>query len=80
MSSVPHTGSPFGVDLTTPHAAQHIQPQNLTPKALNPISLIWVLKRAALGVIILSLGLGLIAWLTYASIEPSQTAVLPQNI
>jgi hypothetical protein len=38
---------------------------------LNPMSFGWVMKRIALGVCILVLAVGSVAWLTYASIEQS---------
>ncbi len=38
---------------------------------LNPMSFGWVLKRIALGVLILVVAVGSVAWLTYASIEQS---------
>lgn len=38
----------------------------------------WALRRALLGVIILVLGIGTMAWLTHASIDPSLDGVAPQ--
>ena len=41
-----------------------------TPVAdLNPMTFSWVIKRALLGVAILFIAFGGIAWLTYATIE-----------
>ena len=37
--------------------------------ALNPMTFSWVMKRALLGVAILFIAFGGIAWLTYATIE-----------
>jgi hypothetical protein len=36
----------------------------------RPITVGWALKRAALGIAILVVAMGAVAWLTYASIEP----------
>lgn len=44
-------------------------PQAQTASAHNPMTLGWVLKRAALYVAILAVAFGSIAWLTYASTE-----------
>ncbi len=38
---------------------------------LRPITLGWALKRALLGIAILILAMGSVAWLTYASIDPN---------
>lgn len=35
---------------------------------LHPVSLAWVLKRAAVGVLVITLLSGSIAWLTYESV------------
>ena len=37
---------------------------------LRPITLGWALKRALLGIVILVVAMGGVAWLTYASIDP----------
>ncbi len=37
---------------------------------LRPVTLGWALKRALLGIAILVLAMGSVAWLTYASIDP----------
>jgi hypothetical protein len=37
---------------------------------LQPITLGWALKRAVLGIVILAVAMGGVAWLTYASIDP----------
>ena len=54
---------------------QSLSPQSLNPQSLNPITLRWVMKRVALGVIILVVAFGSIAWLTYASIEQGEAAI-----
>lgn len=36
----------------------------------RPVTLGWALRRAALGVVILAVAMGAVAWLTYASIDP----------
>jgi hypothetical protein len=38
--------------------------------SLRPVTLGWALKRALLGIAILVLAMGSVAWLTYASIDP----------
>jgi hypothetical protein len=38
--------------------------------SLRPITLGWAVKRALLGIAILVLAMGSVAWLTYASIDP----------
>jgi hypothetical protein len=38
---------------------------------LRPITLGWALKRALLGIAILAVAMGSVAWLTYASIDPA---------
>lgn len=38
---------------------------------LRPVTLGWALKRALLGIAILVLAMGSVAWLTYASIDPN---------
>lgn len=42
--------------------------------AFNPITLGWVLKRSAIGIAILTIAIGAMAWLTYASIDPQLDA------
>ena len=37
---------------------------------LRPMSFGWVMKRALLGIAILVVSMGSVAWLTYASIDP----------
>lgn len=37
---------------------------------LRPVTLGWALKRAVLGLAILAVAMGSVAWLTYASIDP----------
>lgn len=37
---------------------------------VRPVTLGWVLRRSLIGVIILVVAMGGLAWLTYASIEP----------
>jgi hypothetical protein len=39
--------------------------------SLRPVTLGWALKRALLGIAILVLAMGSVAWLTYASIDPN---------
>lgn len=46
----------------------------LPPVAFNPITLGWVLKRSALAVVILTVAISALAWLTYASIDPQLDA------
>ncbi len=49
-----------------------IAPHEVLPgTALHPVSWSWALRRAALGILILASAVGLVAWLTYASIEPT---------
>jgi hypothetical protein len=38
--------------------------------SLRPVTLGWALKRALLGLAIIALAMGSVAWLTYASIDP----------
>jgi hypothetical protein len=38
---------------------------------LRPVTLGWALKRALLGIAILVVAMGSVAWLTYASIDPN---------
>lgn len=38
---------------------------------LRPVTLAWVLKRALVGIAILLVAMGGLAWLTYASIDPA---------
>jgi hypothetical protein len=45
--------------------------------ALNPMSFGWVMKRLALGIFILVVAVGSVAWLTYASIEQSASQSSP---
>lgn len=40
----------------------------VTPRLLNAR---WALRRALLGIFILAIGVGSIAWLTHASIDPA---------
>jgi hypothetical protein len=39
----------------------------------------WALRRALLGLIILTVGIGAVAWLTHASIDPTLEAVAAQS-
>ena len=45
-----------------------------SPRALNPMTLGWVVRRAVLGALILTLAFGTIAWLTYASLDSDAIA------
>ena len=46
---------------------------------LRPVTLGWALKRALLGIAILVIAMGSVAWLTYASIDPTlETGTLPE--
>lgn len=38
---------------------------------LHPMTLAWALKRTAIAFLILTVSLGSLAWLTYASIDPA---------
>jgi hypothetical protein len=38
--------------------------------AVQPVTLAWVLKRSMIGIAILLVAMGGLAWLTYASIDP----------
>ncbi len=38
----------------------------------------WALRRALLGLVLLALGIGAMAWLTHASIDPTLEAVAAQ--
>lgn len=38
--------------------------------AVRPVTLAWVLKRSMIGIAILLVAMGGLAWLTYASIDP----------
>lgn len=38
--------------------------------AVRPVTLGWVLKRSLIGIAILMVAMGSLAWLTYASIDP----------
>lgn len=76
MSSVNQSVSAFATtsalspaQTAPPLSPQGFNPQALNPQAFHPVTLGWVMKRVALGVIILVLAFGSIAWLTYASIE-----------
>lgn len=40
--------------------------------SLPPVTLGWFLKRTLVGIAILLVAMGSLAWLTYASIEPDQ--------
>jgi uncharacterized MnhB-related membrane protein len=42
--------------------------------AIHPITWSWALRRAALGILILSSSVGLVAWLTYTTIEQPTSA------
>lgn len=78
MSSVNQPVTAFAASsLQSPaHTAPHaLNPQALNPQARNLMTLRWVLKRVALGVIILVVAFGSIAWLTYASIEQGEAAI-----
>ena len=48
--------------------------------AMHPMSLGWVMKRTALGLLILAIAMGSIAWLTYASIDQSAAVTIPANL
>ena len=39
----------------------------------------WALRRALLGLLILTVGIGAMAWLTHASIDPTLEAVAAQS-
>jgi hypothetical protein len=39
----------------------------------------WALRRALLGLVILAVGIGAMAWLTHASIDPTLEAVAAQS-
>ena len=39
----------------------------------------WALRRALLGILILTVGIGAMAWLTHASIDPTLEAVAAQS-
>lgn len=69
--------SPAHMAIQSPQSLspQSLNPQSLNPQSLNPITLRWVMKRVALGVIILVVAFGSIAWLTYASIEQGEAAI-----
>ena len=54
---------------------QALNPQSFNPQSFNPMTLRWVMKRVALGVVILVVAFGSIAWLTYASIEQGAAAI-----
>lgn len=41
---------------------------------LRPVTLAWVLKRSLVGIAILLVAMGGLAWLTYASIDPALDA------
>jgi K+-transporting ATPase A subunit len=49
----------------------HTPAGDLPHVAFQPMTLAWVLKRTALAVAILMVSIGTMAWLTYASIDPS---------
>ena len=42
--------------------------------ALPPVTLGWFLRRTIVGIAILMVAMGGLAWLTYASIEPEEEA------
>lgn len=42
--------------------------------ALPPVTLGWFLKRTVIGIAILMVAMGGLAWLTHASIDPEQEA------
>jgi hypothetical protein len=48
--------------------------QGLAPQTLSPMTLGWVMKRLVLGVVILAVAFGSIAWLTYTSLESDAMA------
>lgn len=48
---------------TTEPALAAVAPQ-------RPVTLAWALKRALLGIVIITVAMGGVAWLTYASTEP----------
>lgn len=39
-------------------------------ETLRPMTFRWVLKRSLVGIVILVVAMGALAWLTYASIDP----------
>lgn len=49
-------------------------PADLPQVVLRPMTLSWVLKRSAIGIAILTVAMGAMAWLTYASIDPQLDA------
>jgi len=49
-------------------------PADLPQVVLRPMTLSWVLKRTAIGIAILTVAMGAMAWLTYASIDPQLDA------
>lgn len=44
--------------------------------SLPPVTLGWFLKRTIVGIAILIVAMGGLAWLTYASIDPDQEAAV----
>ena len=73
MSSVNQPVTAFAA--SSVQSPAHTAPHALNPQARNLMTLRWVLKRVALGVIILMVAFGSIAWLTYASIEQGEAAI-----
>lgn len=49
-------------------------PAELPQSVLRPMTLAWVLKRSAVAIAILTVAVGAMAWLTYASIDPQLDA------
>jgi hypothetical protein len=49
-------------------------PAEVPQVVLRPMTLSWVLKRSAIGIAILTVAIGTMAWLTYASIDPQLDA------
>lgn len=45
--------------------------------AVRPVTLGWVVKRAMIGIAILLVAMGGLAWLTYASIDPDLDTAHP---
>lgn len=54
-----------------------LDPQN--EPELAPLGLGWALRRAALGVLILVVTVGAVAWLLNASIEPDAATTAPAS-
>ena len=51
----------------------------VAPQALSPMTLGWVMKRLFLGVVILAVAFGSIAWLTYTALESDAMASTPEK-